>query len=127
MRRFTSILISIIFVAFVTTSAALAATPVVPATPTITLWSDWTEEESCQNILNQIPTVDTNGNKLDINNLHYMVWLKTGEVVNPYYFSKDHYSLSQYTSTNGLEELPYATSLLNDNIQYGGSSVVLYA
>ena len=128
MRSFTRVFLSIAFVAFVAVSSASAASPVVPATPTITVWTDWTEgDEPCHNIVNTIPTVDTNGKNLNINNLHYMVWLKSGDVGKPYYFSTDHYSLSSYTKTNGLEEIPYGAALYNDDIQYGGSSVVLYS
>ena len=85
MQRIASIIFALAVVTFAAPTA-LAGTPVIPATPTISDWYDGNESDGTyvHTLTTSIPKVDTNGNALNENNLYYIVWYRKGTEVTPY-------------------------------------------
>ncbi|MGM9846846.1 MAG: hypothetical protein ACI31F_02725 [Muribaculaceae bacterium] len=132
MRKFLHFL-SLFIAAFVCVPAAMAvAQPVIPATPEIKYWqNDFEAETHYTN--NEIPTVDTEGNSLDINKLYYIVRHKIGDVVTIVGYDTSIYQFYNYPGQSQIcvvEEIPYVanakcslTAVSEDEIEYAGKFV----
>ena len=136
MQRIASIIFALAVVAFAA-PAALAGTPVIPATPTISDWYDGNESDGTyvHTLTTSIPKVDTNGNALNENNLYYIVWYRKGTEVTPFLFTNPPYTFhGGNIKVPRLDEMPYAatasrngSSFTDDAIEYGGRLIGLYS
>lgn len=102
--------ISLLFLALAATLSALAVTP---ADPTNVTWYDCGDESGNSYLTFTLPTVDVNGNPLDIEMMGYRIYIDDDQMVS--------FNSSQYSNVYGnTTELYYYNWEAGSDIQSGG-------
>lgn len=104
--------------------------PAIPATPVITGYGDYFDDYGYIGISMEIPTVSTEGEDLNVNNLYYQIYTRVGDEIEPFVFYSDEYTGLEEFGLDELSEVPYTMVLLDaygdTDIKFGGESVFFY-
>lgn len=100
-----------------------------PASPEILDFGDYFDDFGYIGISLYIPTVDTEGNDININKLYYVIYMRYGEEEEEFVFYPDEYVALEDLGIDEMTEVPYIMEISGfdgDDIRYGGENVFFY-
>lgn len=100
-----------------------------PATPEILEFGDYFDDYGCIGISMYIPTVDTEGNDININKLYYVIYTRVDGEEEEFVFYPDEYVGLEEMNIDEMTEVPYTMQIEGYDgvdIRYGGEDVFFY-
>lgn len=100
-----------------------------PATPEILDFGDYFDDYGYIGISLYIPTVDTEGNDININKLYYVIYTRVDGEEEEFVFYPDEYVGLEELNIDEMTEVPYTMQIEGYDgvdIRYGGENVFFY-